>query len=171
MNIDKMIQLINLELKKDKNISANKIIDKLGLKKSQLRKANYVYNAELRQYTKDITSNITSSNVIENRISNRISNRLDNKITQEVDTPGAISKEIDTDKLNLLLDNLDSILKLIPKGNITSNTSLRTGKNDVKSFRVDTGLYKAIKERATRDNINIADIINKALEDYLNNYI
>lgn len=76
----------------------------------------------------------------------------------------------DIDKLNLLLQNIDSLLKLIPS-NITGNTSLRSGVNDVKSFRVDNGLYKAIKERATRDNINIADILNKALEDYLNNYL
>ncbi|MDB2115363.1 hypothetical protein PMV66_17425, partial [Clostridium paraputrificum] len=66
----------------------------------------------------------------------------------------------------------DSLLKLIPT-NITSNitTGLRSEVNDVKSFRIDTGLYKAIKERATRDNINISHIINKALEDYLNNYL
>lgn len=76
----------------------------------------------------------------------------------------------DIDKLNLLLDNIDNLLKLIPS-NLTSNTSLRSRKNDVKSFRVDTGLYKAIKERSKRDEINISDIINKALEDYLNNYL
>ncbi|WP_195619860.1 hypothetical protein [Clostridium paraputrificum] len=78
----------------------------------------------------------------------------------------------DIDKLNLLLENIDSLLKLIPT-NITSNitTGLRSEVNDVKSFRIDTGLYKAIKERATRDNINISHIINKALEDYLNNYL
>lgn len=74
------------------------------------------------------------------------------------------------DKLNLLLQNIDSILKLI-QNNITSDTSLRSGVNDVKSFRIDSGIYKAIKERAARDNINIADILNKALEDYLNNYL
>ena len=74
------------------------------------------------------------------------------------------------DKLNLLLQNIDSILKLI-QNNITSDISLRSGVNDVKSFRIDSGLYKAIKERASRDNINIADILNKALEDYLNNYL
>lgn len=58
MNIDKQVQLINLELKKDKNISANKIIDKLGLKKSQLRKANYSYNADLRQYVKGVAQEV-----------------------------------------------------------------------------------------------------------------
>lgn len=79
--------------------------------------------------------------------------------------------DVDIDKLNLLLSNLDKILKLIPT-DITSNiTELRSGINNVCSFRIDTGLYKAVKERASRDNINIADIINKALEDYLNNYL
>lgn len=82
-----------------------------------------------------------------------------------------INNNIDIDKLNLLLNNLDTLLELIPKRNITSKTGLKSGNNCVKSFRVDSGLYQAIKDRASRDNISIADILNKSLEDYLNNYL
>ena len=32
-------------------------------------------------------------------------------------------------------------------------------------------IYKAIKERAARDNITIADIMNRAAEEYLEKYI
>lgn len=120
-----------------------------------------------------ITSKITSSKT-SYKATQEVKEVSNNIITKEEDKKNIeLIQEIkDIDKLNLLLDNIDLLLKLIPKGNITSNkSSLRTGINDVKSFRVDTGIYKAIKERATRENINIADIINKALEDYLNNYL
>lgn len=58
MQIEKLVTLINLELKKDSNISVNKICNKLQLKqstvKTQLRNNGYSYNAQQRQYTKDI---------------------------------------------------------------------------------------------------------------------
>ncbi len=106
--------------------------------------------------------------------------RLENDITSNItDKPKIINKErnitrnsdLDMDKLNLLLDNLDKILKLIP-ADITSNiTHMKSGNNEVRSLRIDTGLYEAIKDRASRDNVNISAIVNKALEDYLNNYL
>ncbi|MGG7060238.1 hypothetical protein ACQPUZ_18475 [Clostridium tertium] len=106
--------------------------------------------------------------------------RLENNITCNItDKPKIINKErnitrnsdLDMDKLNLLLDNLDKILKLIPT-DITSNiTHMKSGNNEVRSLRIDTGLYEAIKDRASRDNVNISAIVNKALEDYLNNYL
>lgn len=107
-------------------------------------------------------------------ITSKITPKKHQKATEEVKNtkPIEVIEGVkDIDKLNLLLENLDSILKLIPKGNITSNTSLRTGINDVKSFRIDTGLYAEVKKRSIKDNINIADIINKTLEDYLKNYL
>ena len=44
-------------------------------------------------------------------------------------------------------------------------TEIKNGVNDVISLRCDTGVYKAIKERAKRE------IVNNALYDYLNNYL
>lgn len=173
-NIDNIVNYINQELSNNRTMVSIEQQDfKVNERVIHKRLIRLGYKKINNQYQlkNDITSNVTTSKVIDNRISNITSNRLYNTITQEVEPTGAIQEIKDIDKLNLLLENLDSILKLIPKGNITSNTSLRTGINDVKSFRIDTGIYKAIKERATRDNITIADILNKALEDYLNNYL
>ncbi|MBU3195028.1 ribbon-helix-helix domain-containing protein [Clostridium algidicarnis] len=72
--------------------------------------------------------------------------------------------------MNLLLSNLDNLLKLVPS-NMTSNSEYRSGLNDVKSFRIDTGLYAEVKNRSAKNNINIAEILNRALEDYLKNYL
>lgn len=60
-----------------------------------------------------------------------------------------LKNEVNNERLSLLLDNLDEILSLINKktsNNITSNiTGLRSNINDVKSFRIDTGIYEEIK--------------------------
>lgn len=166
-NIDNIVNYINQELSNNRTmVSIEQDIFGVNERVIHKRLSRLGYKKIDNKYRlkNDTTSNVTTSKTIK-------SNRLDNNIilAQEVEPNGAISKEFDTDKLNLLLENLDLLLKLIPK-DITGN-SLRSGVNDVKSFRIDSGLYKAIKERATRDNINIADILNKSLEDYLNNYL
>ena len=73
----------------------------------------------------------------------------------------------------LLLDNLDEILSLINKknsNNITSNiTGVRSNINDVRSFRIDTGIYEEIKKLSYKSNETIGEIINIALEQYLKN--
>lgn len=108
---------------------------------------------------------------LEDSITSNITNKT--KIITKVkdETNITCNSDLDMNKLNLLLANIDKILKLIPT-DITSNiTHLKSGSNEVRSLRIDTGLYEAIKNRAFRDNINISAIVNKALEDYLNNYL
>lgn len=71
-----------------------------------------------------------------------------------------------------IISNITEKPKVINKVKNESNiTHLKSGNNEVRSLRIDTGLYEAIKNRASRDNINISAIVNKALEDYLNNYL
>ncbi|MCR1952223.1 hypothetical protein NSA50_14395 [Clostridium sp. DSM 100503] len=57
------------------------------------------------------------------------------------------------DKLNLLLENIDKILNLIPTDTISNITHLKSRSNKIRSLRIDTGLYEAIKTRSSRDNI------------------
>ena len=109
-------------------------------------------------YTDDITCNITPSKP-----------STTSNITDDISTHG-FNGDIDMDKLQLLLNNIDVLLKLIPSNdNILDN--LKSGVNEVRSLRIDTGLYLLIKERAAKNNQSISDIVNKALQDYLNRYI
>lgn len=86
-------------------------------------------------------------------------------ITKVKEEEKALSK-IDTSKLNLLLDNLDQLLNLIPKNR---NTIYRSKDNRNISIRLDSGLYEELKHRAKRDNKTITELFNLALEEYLNN--
>lgn len=154
MEILELLELVNTKLATGASLVA--IAKEIGVNESTIRKKlnKNGYKREGNKFVpnKCITSNITVSKVKEENI-------------REV-------QKIDYNKLNLLLENLDTLLKLIPNHDATSNiTDIKSGINDVISLRCDTGLYKAIKARAKRDDVNIADIVNKALIDYLNNYI
>lgn len=168
-NINEIVEFINQELVKGRpmvkieteyfNVNQrviHKRLSRLGYKK---------IDNQYRLDSDDITRNITPVKAM----------KKERYVTRNIDsTNNGLPDQIDLNKLNLLLTNLDKILKLIPTDttNITSNiTSLRSGTNDVRSLRIDTGIYEAIKQRAARDNINISSIVTKALEDYLNNYL
>lgn len=84
----------------------------------------------------------------------------------EVKNESTALTNVDTNKLNLLLDNLDSILKLIPAKD--NNTIYRSNDNRTISIRLDTGLYNEIKHRAERDNTTATELFNRAIEKYLN---
>lgn len=77
---------------------------------------------------------------------------------------------IDYSKLKTLLDNIDDILKLINKSSNSNLKKIRSGNTKVTSLRVDEGIYEQVKDRAIKDKINISEILNIALEDYLNKY-
>lgn len=70
---------------------------------------------------------------------------------------------INTEKLNVLLDNLEDLLKLIPK----ENSIYRSNDNRVVSIRLDSGLYNESKHRAEMCNITVTELFNRALENYL----
>lgn len=159
-NIEGIVEFINSQLEIGRPM--NKIeLEEFGANERVIHKRllRIGYKKIDNQYRleNDITSNITEKPKVINKV------KIESNITRNSD--------LDMDKLNLLLDNLDKILKLIPT-DITSNiTHMKSGNNEVRSLRIDTGLYEAIKDRASRDNVNISAIVNKALEDYLNNYL
>lgn len=163
MDIEQLVKFINMELSKNKTLSVNKWCDSNDIKKSTLKsrmaRADYSYNSELRQYEKcNITSNTTE-------VLQEVS------ASKEDTTKGILLNDIETEKLNLLLSNLDSLLKLVEKKNNTSSITVNSDKTKVTSLRINEELYDLIKHKSVKSNISISDIVNRALMDYLNNYI
>lgn len=167
-NIVNIVEFINNELSKGRSMASIER-EEFGVSERVIHKRliRLNYKRVNNQYRpkSDITSNITVEKVTQNHKETKEAPSNINNITSN------ITANIDVDKLNLLLDNLEKILKLIPADDLENGTELRSGVNDVKSFRVDSNLYSLIKKRAVRDGINISDILNKALEDYLKNYL
>lgn len=159
-NIDEIVEFINMELESGRPMN-NIELEEFGVNERVIHKRllRIGYKKIDNQYRleESITSNITNKSKAITKVKN------ESNIT--------CNSDLDMEKLNLLLANIDKILKLIPTDTTSNITHLKSGSNEVRSLRIDTGLYDAIKNRASRDNINISAIVNKALEDYLNNYL
>ena len=159
-NIDEIVGFINRELGTGRPMN-NIELEEFGVNERVIHKRllRIGYKKIDNQYRLQdgITSNITEKPKVINKVKN------ESNITRNSD--------LDMDKLNLLLANIDKILKLIPTDTTSNITHLKSGSNEVRSLRIDTGLYEAIKDRASRDKVNISAIVNKALEDYINNYL
>lgn len=169
MELLELLEYVNSRLLEGKSVTT--IGKELGLNESTIRKrlTKNGYKRVGNQFipNEDITSNITKSEVINDK-----PKKIDIVEQKELRKIEQVALgDVDLDKLNLLLNNIDKLLKLIPNNDITNNITMRNGDNRTISIRADYGLYTAIKERAKRDNIGISEIINRALEDYLNNYI
>jgi hypothetical protein len=164
MDIEQLVKFINIELSKNKSLSVNKFCELNNIKKSTLKsrmsRADYSYNVDLRKYVKNNTTGNTT------------------EVLQEVSAPKedtqnkvVLLNDIETGKLNLLLNNIDSLLELVEKRNNTSSITINSDKTKVTSLRINEELYDMIKDKSAKSNISISDIVNRALMDYLNNYI
>lgn len=166
VSIEKLVKYVNMELSKDKTISVNKLCQKINIKKSTLKsrmsRANYRYNPDLRQYVEgDTTSNTTVATAEEVAIS-----KEDNASNTK------LLADIDLNKLNLLLNNLDKILKLVDaKADTAGNITIENTETVVTSLRINKEIYALVKQTSVKSNTSISTIVNKALLDYLNNYI
>lgn len=160
LDIEELVNIINNALEEDKELSVNKWCDKVGIKqstlKSKLSRGKYIYNSKTRSYNKNnITSNITNKKLVKE------SNRVDNKNIIAID-------KINIDKLNLLLDNLDDILKLIEKKDITNNITVDSKETTVKTLRINKELYEKVRKFAKDKDRTIGSVLNESLIDYLN---
>jgi len=173
MQIDKLVQLINLELKKDSSISVNKICNKLQLRqstvKTQLRNNNYTYNAEQRQYTKNTQKN--NENIKEVAVT---------KIEPKTDDIQRYNKDIDINSLKELIDLIEPIKAIIEEYN-KSKTIVEVNPIQIrpkaikevkqKLFKVDVNvLEKWDKFIADHKEFKVQQLISLALEEFINKY-
>lgn len=173
MQIDKLVQLINLELKKDSSISVNKICNKLQLRqstvKTQLRNNNYTYNAEQRQYTKNTQKN--NENIKEVAVT---------KIEPKTDDIQRYNKDIDINSLKELIDLIEPIKAIIEEYN-KSKTIVEVNPIQIrpkaikevkqKLFKVDVNvLEKWDKFIADHKEYKVQQLISLALEEFINKY-
>lgn len=155
-NLIKIVEFINNELKSGKpmiKIERETFGENERVIHKRLIKLCYKKIDNQYVLKDNITSNITKKGLSKEK--------KDNK---------SVITKVNNEKLTLLLENFDELLLLINKNNIISNiTGLRSNVNDVRSFRIDTGIYEEIKKLSYKSNETIGEIINIALEQHLKN--
>lgn len=173
LEIEKLVKLINLELKKDNSISVNKICNKLQLKqstvKTQLRNNKYSYNAELRAYTKDIPKD-----------NNNIKEIAVTKIEPKTDDIQRYNKDIDINSLKELISLVEPIKAIVEEYN-KSKTIVEVNPIQIrpkaikevkqKLFKVDVNVLEKWEEFVSRHKeFKVQQLISLALEEFIQKY-
>lgn len=161
-NINEVVEYINAELEKGRSMKEIEQQDfKVNERVISKRLSRRGYKKVDGVFTKDNTSNITKV-------------ESNNLRVQKPKNEGVVKvkNDIDMDKLNLLLDNLDSLLELVNiRNNINNTCNITSNETVVTSLRINKEVYQMVKQRARENNIKVMDIVNRALMDYLKNYI
>lgn len=146
LDIDKQIEFINSELKKDKNTSVTKLCKKFGFNKntliSRFNKANYFYDSDNRKYIKSKKNN------------------LDKKVIEEV--AATLEKNIESD-IKELIKNKKDILYIIKQYKNNSNKVSREDKEMI----IDTSI---VSEQVQNHNFKVYKNIIKEIQDLQKQY-
>lgn len=156
------IEIINMAVKEGKGNSS--LGRELGINESTIRK--FKKNKCIQEGNLFVLRDITNSNtvVIEQVSNEEIPNEV--KPNNKSEEKSLANIDLDMEKLNVLLNNLDNLLNLIPKHN---NCIFRSGENKPVTLRIDAGLYEELKQRAALKNKTISELLNSALEQYFSN--
>lgn len=183
--LDEMVQYINIELDKGRSMKDIEIndfgVNERVITKRLARRGYKKINNRFIHTTEDTTkhttekkcnttSNITSNTTEPKKDTSKIESHTTLNTTAHTTDNIILPGNIDIDKLNLLLNNLDKLLSLVGS-NTTSNITVQGTETIVTSLRINKEIYKLVKERAKERNTPITEIVNRALLDYLNRYI
>lgn len=176
LSIEQLVEYINLELKKNSNLSVNKLADKIGIKrstlKSRLQKGEYSFNAELRMYEK---SEVVVS--IDDSMKPVIKND-DNEVKQVIkigDDDMTFSHEIKSNLIELA-KNYDKIMKMVNNdknvtGGISIELPLETTDNFRTTVRVNNVVWENFKEFCIENKMfTQRDLLSMALIEYMKNH-
>lgn len=161
MEVQDLLEYVNSELANGSNLT--KFAKGLGKNESTIRKK--LNKAGYKRVGNKFVLNVDTTRSTTRYEENKLGHMPHNNIY-------SMKADIDIEKLRLLVENIDNLLRLIPNttSSITS-ISINTEKTKVTSLRINEDIYNLIKERAVRDKCSISDIVNKSLMDYLNNYL
>ena len=168
MEVQDLLEYVNSELANGSNLT--KFAKGLGKNESTIRKK--LNKAGYKRVGNKFVLNVDTTRSTTRYEENKLGHMPHNNIYSMKADISKIEANIDIEKLRLLVENIDNLLRLIPNttSSITS-ISINTEKTKVTSLRINEDIYNLIKERAVRDKCSISDIVNKSLMDYLNKYL
>lgn len=158
LTILEQIAFINSELKKDNNISVNRLCDKFGLKRSTIKtrflKEGYEFNQVSRQYEKMDTIKDTK----EIQYSND-SKQISSNVVEEIATT-SIDNDLNIEDIKELLKYKDRLIELCRSLECGQNVSFEISNQ----YMVDSDI---ISSKMVNRNFKIYDKVNKELKELL----
>ena len=162
-NVEQMVEYINQELEKGRSM---KDIELNDFKVNERVITKRLNRRGYKKVDGVFKKNDTTCNITEIKSSNLQVEKPKNEGIIKV------KNDIDMDKLQKLLDNLDSLLELCKaRNNINNTCNITSNETVVTSLRINREVYEMVKQRARENNIKVGEIVNRALLDYLKNYI
>ena len=187
LDIDQLVKYVNLELKKNSNLSVNKLCDKLEIKRStlktKLQKENYFFNIDNRSYEKN-KAVIAIDNIMKDVIKNDDTNKSedistnDDTIKEETSNNGNDMTFSHQMKSNLmeLAKNYDKIMTLINNDksmndDIMIELPVETEDNYRTTIRINNVVWENFKEFCAQNKMfTQRDLLSMALTEYINKY-
>lgn len=159
MEITKVVEYINLELKRDNTTSVNKIISKMGEKQStikgRLRKEGYSFDPENRCYTKVIQKD---NSLTENKNTTKVIPSYNTKTKQEVIQK--YNNDIDMETLKELIELIEPIKEVIQEYN-KSKTII-----EVKPIELKPKAVVEVKQKLFKVDIDVLDKWDRFVKDH-----
>lgn len=188
LDIDQLVKYVNLELKKNSNLSVNKLCDNLEIKRSTLKtklhKGNYFFDTNNRSYEKN-EATIAINDVMKGVIKNDDTNKRKDILTNDDDTMKKVISNNDNDmtfshqiKSNLmeLAKNYDKIMILINSDKsmndgIIIELPVETTDNYRTTVRINNVVWENFREFCVQNKMfTQRDLLSMALTEYLNKY-
>ena len=188
LDIDQLVKYVNLELKKNSNLSVNKLCDNLGIKRSTLKtklhKGNYFFDTNNRSYEKN-EATIDINDVMKGVIKDDDTSKHKDISTNDDDTMKKVISNNDNDmtfshqiKSNLmeLAKNYDKIMILINSDKsmndgITIELPIETTDNYRTTVRINNVVWENFREFCVQNKMfTQRDLLSMALTEYLNKY-
>lgn len=139
-NIDKLVQYVNIELKKNSKSSVNKICDKMGVKQSTFKtwvhKAGYSFNIETREYTK--------VKQLYSQEENKIVDKQTNVIQKD-------NNSLDIQKLEELIQLLEPLKEVVKEYNRNKNIV------EIKPKELNPPAITEVKQKLFKIDVNVLE--------------
>jgi len=187
LDIEQLVKYVNLELKKNSNLSVNKLCDNLGIKRSTLKtklhKGKFFFDTDNRSYEKTeavIAIDDSMKSVIKNDDTHKSRDISTNDETiKEVisnnDNDMPFSHQIKSNLMELA-KNYDKIMTLIDNDKnmndgITIELPVETKGNYRTTVRINNVVWENFKEFCVKNKMfTQRDLLSMALTEYVNKY-
>lgn len=180
-NIDKIIQYINLELKKNDKLSVNKICDKIGIKQSTFKtwahKAGYSFDINIKKYIKVIQKDNIKNTKVQTKIKEENNLQVStSNINKYEEKTKVIQKynELDINKLKDLIELLGPLKEIVKEHNEKIKPKLNPSViTEVKQklFKVDIKVLEEWEEFVqAHKQFKVQNLISLALKEFIEKY-